>query len=623
MHKTRNLTLLKVLISGILIFYFYNTLNLNYLKQEFIKINFNFFILALVIFLPNTSLFIYKWFLLTKNFSKIKFIDLYSKLSLSILISDFLHTSIIIDVAKFAYLKKISSSTKLILIFNDKFTTLLVKILFSSLLALMFLYYFDMQFVTSIEYVLYLSIVILLFAVFIYFFKEKIKAYYKKYLSKKILERKKIFFVEILRNILMFLLYFFSFWSFFDIKTALIFSILSPVIEILLRFQFLSSFGIREFIILTLGNQFGLEQEIILPSMIITAVTLITSFNNFLISRFCKITKNRQSDKEYDTVVYFNNNNTKGAVDFFSQLKIIKKQNNKISFLNHLPFNAKKIIITENFINPLEFAKILFFLYFFKGKSYLLLTEFPTITKQFYSFNDFNKTITKGLILSLLDYILFKFLNLIGMKIRNTNTSLTYFQLRFFTSKILSRFFDFAILAHPKIKYSYLGFKKKEIKLFPYYFKKINISNVEKKKYTFDFSGVLTSHRLSILNKINLSNQYFENKKILRLTKYNKIGKFISSKQHKNVIYFSLHAGKEKNWPYSSPTRIVNSLSKNEIPLSLKKFNDLYSSLYINYKDLINIKKKPQLLKLFKKLNNNIDKFNLDYDTRVKNLISL
>ena len=510
----------------------------------------------------------------------------------------------------------------MILIFNDKFIALSVKIFFLASLVLVFLYYNDIHLVLSIEYALYLITVILLFAVFIYFFIEKIKAYYKKYLSKEFIERKKVFFIEILRNILMFLLYFFSFWSFFEIKTALIFAILSPAIETVLRFQILSSLGIREFIVLILGKQFGLEQEIILSSLIITTITLLTSFNNYLISRFCKITKNRQSDKEYDTVVYFNNNNTKGAVDFFSQLKILKKQNNKISFLNHLTFNAKKIIITENFINPLEFAKILFFLYFFKGKSYLLLTEFPTITKKFYSYNDFNKTITKGIMLSLLDYIVFKFSNLIRMKKRNTNTSLTHFQLRFFTSKILSRFFDFTILAHPKIKYSYLGFKKNEVKLFPYYFKKINISNIEKKKYTFDFSGVLTGHRFSILNKINLSNQHFDNKKILRLTK-NKIGQFISSKQNKKAIYFSLHAGKEKNWPYSSPTRIVNSLNKNEIPLSLKKFNDLYSSLYINYKDLINIKKKFQLLKMLKKLNNNIDKFNTGYDEKVKNLITL
>jgi len=374
----------------------------------------------------------------------------------------------------------------------------------------------------------------------------------------------------------MFLLYFFSFFSFFEFKTALIFAILSPVIEMTIRFQLLSSFGIREFIILALGNQFGLEQEIILPSLVITTITLLTSFNNFLISRFCKITKNRQSEKKYDTVVYFGNNNYKGTIDFFSQLKIIKKQNNKISFLNHLPFNAKKIIITENFINPLEFTKILFFLYFFKGKSYLLITEFPTITKQFYSYNDFSKATSKGLISSLHGYIAFKFLNLIRIKIRNTKTSLIYFQLRFFTSKILSRFFDFAILAHPKIKYSHLGFKKKKVELFTYYFKKINISYVKAKKFIIGFSGVLTAHRFTILNKINLNNKYFENEKILGLTKYNKIGKFISSKKNKKVVCFSLHVGKEKNWPYSSPTRIVNSLSKNEVPLSLKKFNDLY-----------------------------------------------
>lgn len=294
MHKIKNSILLRVLISAILILYFYNTLNLNYLKQEFLKINVYLFILSAVIFLPNTFLFIYKWFLLTRNFSNIKFIALYRKLSSSILLSDLLHNSIIIDIAKFAYLKKINYLTKFFLILNDKFITLSAKIFFSASLVLTFFYYFDIRLIISIEYVLYLITVILLFAFFIYFFKEKIKSYYKKYLSKEIIERRKIFFIEALRNSLMFLLYFLSFFSFFEIKTALTFAILSPVIEIALRFQLLSSFGIREFIILTLGNQFGLEQEIILPSVLITSVTLLTSFNNFLISRFYKGTIKRK-----------------------------------------------------------------------------------------------------------------------------------------------------------------------------------------------------------------------------------------------------------------------------------------------------------------------------------------
>lgn len=173
-------------------------------------------------------------------------------------------------------------------------------------------------------------------------------------------------------------------------------------------------------------------------------------------------------------------------------------------------------------------------------------TEFPTITKQFYSYNDFNKTITKGITLSLLGYIGFTFLNLVRIKIKNTYVSSMYFQLRFFTSKIFLLFFTSAIFAHPKIKYSYLDFKKNEVKLFPYYFKKINISSFEKKKYIFDFSGILTSYRLSILYKINLNSKYFENKKIFQLNKNNKVGKFITSKRHKNLIYFFLHAGKKK-----------------------------------------------------------------------------
>jgi hypothetical protein len=351
--------------------------------------------------------------------------------------------------------------------------------------------------------------------------------------------------------------------------------------------------------------------------------TLI-SFNNFLISLFCK-KKNQQVNKQYDIVVYLNNDNTIGTTDFIEQIKIMKKQENKIFFSNHLLFHAKKIIIIENFINPFKLIKILFFLYFFKGKSYLLLTEFPTITKQFYSYNDFEKKITKCAMSSLPNYIKSKFLNLINFKkIRNRNDSLTYFQLRFFTSKILSRFFSHAILAHPKIKYSYLGFKKNKVKLFPYYFRKISLDNFMKKKYIFNFSGALTNHRLSILSKIKLNNKYFKNIKILQLIKHNRVNKFITSKKHDtNSIFFSLHIDREKKWLYSSPTRIVNSLSKNEIPVTLKKYNDFYSSCSIYYKDLVEIRTKQQMLRIIKKLNSNIDKFNENYYERVKNLISL
>ena len=41
---------------------------------------------------------------------------------------------------------------------------------------------------------------------------------------------------------------------------------------------------------------------------------------------------------------------------------------------------------------------------------------------------------------------------------------------------------------------------------------------------------------------------------------------FYSKKQYRKMV-FSLHIEKFDNWPYSSPTRYVNSFQKNEIPI--------------------------------------------------------
>ena len=46
-----------------------------------------------------------------------------------------------------------------------------------------------------------------------------------------------------------------------------------------------------------------------------------------------------------------------------------------------------------------------------------------------------------------------------------------------------------------------------------------------------------------------------------------------------------LHIEKSEIWPYSSPARYINSLQKNEIPIIIKDFGDLYSiNMTINLK---------------------------------------
>ena len=107
-------------------------------------------------------------------------------------------------------------------------------------------------------------------------------------------------------------IYFISFYQFYDLKTALIFSILSPIVELILRFQFLSSFGFRELIFFSIGYQFGYDSTIILPGVFVTTVTLITSFNNFIISRFINIKESkRKKDRKF--LIYNSNYNLNNA----------------------------------------------------------------------------------------------------------------------------------------------------------------------------------------------------------------------------------------------------------------------------------------------------------------------
>ena len=80
---------------------------------------------------------------------------------------------------------------------------------------------------------------------------------------------------------------------------------------------------------------------------------------------------------------------------------------------------------------------------------------------------------------------------------------------------------------------------------------------------------------------------------------------FISSKKSRETK-FSLHIEKSEIWPYSSPARYINSLQKNEIPIIIKDFGDLYSiNMAINLKNLI-------------KNHLNIDEFIKEYFNKIK-----
>ena len=288
MLKNLNNKYFKIFLISFILLYFYVTLDLNYLFKEFKSFNKNYFFLSILLFFPNTFLVIYKWYLLTKKFSNDNLIFLYKKFTYTFFLADLIHNPAVIEISKFISLKKISKLERTAIIINDKIIIILTKIIYS--FFFLFLIY-ETQIIEFFFYIfnekkIYFSLTIfsILFVIIVLKFKEYILRYYIKYLSSKIIERRKICLIEIVRNILMSCLYFLSFLQFTSFENALLFSALSPLIETLIRLQFITAFGFREIIIFNFGNYLGLDQKVILSSLFISLVAYSISVLNLLLS---------------------------------------------------------------------------------------------------------------------------------------------------------------------------------------------------------------------------------------------------------------------------------------------------------------------------------------------------
>jgi hypothetical protein len=288
MLKNLNNKYFKIFLISFILLYFYLTLDLNYLFKEFQSFNKNYFLFSILLFFPNTFLVIYKWYLLTKKFSNDNLIFLYKKFTYIFFLADLIHNPAVIEISKFISLKKISKLERTAIIFNDKIIIILTKIIYS--FFFLFLIY-RTQFIEFFFYIfnekkIYFSLIIffILLVIIAFKFKEYILRYYIRYLSSKIIERRKIFLLEIVRNILISCLYFLSFLQFTSFENALLFAALSPLIETLIRLQFITTFGFREIIIFNFGSYLSLDQKIILSSLFISFVAYLISALNLLLS---------------------------------------------------------------------------------------------------------------------------------------------------------------------------------------------------------------------------------------------------------------------------------------------------------------------------------------------------
>ena len=242
----------------------------------------------------------------------------------------------------------------------------------------------------------------------------------------------------------------------------------------------------------------------------------------------------------------------------------------------------KKIIWTRQFIVNYVF-------YYNMGlnnniKIGILFLIRPTLDliKNFYFFNIIKK------------YIL-PFLSILNFKKKSFQEYLhnyVYFKIRYLNLMKCINKFDYILRTHEEIKVDKdIINVENDVIFFSQFEPKSLNKNFKFKKFNFDFSGQFNTYRhkkiKEIIENFKDYSNIFSTEKLNEIISKTNNNEFISSKKSYETK-FSLHIEKSETWPYSSPARYINSLQKNEIPIIIKNFGDLYSSnMAINLEDLI------------------------------------
>jgi len=196
-------------------------------------------------------------------------------------------------------------------------------------------------------------------------------------------------------------------------------------------------------------------------------------------------------------------------------------------------------------------------------------------------------------------------------KTKSNISNLLYFKKRYDGLLKIFPYIDIIYYSHPKIKETmntkiFDVSNKIETNIF-FFPKKEKIKLLNKKNNIY-FSGELTKYRYNILNTYKIKNKDWR----VNSTNFNhKIFATYHIKDSINEYSFSLNPKKNEFWNFSSPTRYIRALNRNEIPIVIDHFNDYtkYLTFYCDLKNLILsdlIKKKK---KIINKLNKNLIKF--------------
>ena len=301
-HKKK----INIIILILSIILFYNVFDFEKFKNITNEINYFFVLLAFSLSLLIPYLFILRWYYIASIYQKIKFLQVFKKTLKSILIADIFQNTLIIDLQKISLLNKLSKKKKIFLLFVEKVFNIKIKIFTILILFNIYNFFYSLYFLK----IIILQILIFIFYFFLRYIFIKNKSYFHKikFLHKKIIKSilnniiiinnnsKNITIIEILRNFLIILIYFIILSQIFSFKDILVILILVPIVETLLRFQFLFSIGTRELLYLLLATIINIDQNkiIIASSMVSLLMTASNICNYVLVVLFDFFKKNKK-----------------------------------------------------------------------------------------------------------------------------------------------------------------------------------------------------------------------------------------------------------------------------------------------------------------------------------------
>ena len=276
-----------IIFFSIIVYLLYDLIDYDLLKETIYQFNFSHLLIISALFLLRPLMKTYRWFIIIKNFSKIKFIDFFRNTILGLSIDVFTSSPIALEITRVIKIKKeIGFKQSLILILFDRIYTLTFRIISLGIIVVAYSFFYIKQ--IFFEVLLILIFLTLLIFFLNYNFKKIVNlSIFRKYIKHDIKEilnifyktKKKFFQLFLINFIILFVnitLYYLIFKSlnkdtnFFDL------SIFISIVDFITQFQFIV-FGLKEFTTVYFSNFININHEVALVGALVHRV--LDSFN--------------------------------------------------------------------------------------------------------------------------------------------------------------------------------------------------------------------------------------------------------------------------------------------------------------------------------------------------------